>query len=81
MVLPRRIRPLTIEQLQQLTVERLLAYRKKALSLEDSLAASDYIDTEIAQTFDETYIWFKEDSRWKPLYDAIISELTEKQAQ
>ncbi len=50
MVQPRRIRALTPTELQHLTVERLLAYRKQALCLENNLAASDY--TETAHTLD-----------------------------
>ena len=73
MVLPRRIRALTPAELENLTVQRLLAYRAKALSLENTLAGSDYCD--IASTLDMTYIWFKDDPRWQPLYDDILREL------
>jgi len=73
MVQPRRIRALTPTELQHLTVERLLAYRKQALCLENTLAASDY--TETARTLDTAYIWFKDDQRWQPLYDSIFREL------
>jgi len=78
MVLPRRIRPLTSAELELLTVDRLLAYRKQVLCLEDSLAASDYID--VPQPLDSTYIWFKDDLRWQPLYNSICDELTRKQS-
>lgn len=78
MVLPRRIRPLTSNELRHLTVERLLAYRKQALSLENLLAASDY--TDIADSLDPACIWFKDDPRWGPLYAAILDELHRKQA-
>ena len=77
MVLPRRIRPLTSTELETLTVERLLEYRKQALCLENSLAGSDYAD--IAPTLDEAYIWFKDDPRWQPLYNLILDELARKQ--
>jgi hypothetical protein len=77
MVQPRRIRALTPTELQHLTVERLLAYRKQALCLENTLAASDY--TETARTLDTAYIWFKDDQRWQPLYDSILRELARKQ--
>lgn len=77
MVLPRRIRPLTSAELEHLSVERLLAYRKQALSLENSLAASDY--TNMADSLDPTYIWFKDDPRWQPLYDSVLKELNRKQ--
>ncbi len=74
---PRKLRVLTPSDLCHLTIERLLAYRKKALSLENTLADSDYRDT--AGKPDSTFIWFKEDSRWKPLYDDILAELARKQ--
>ena len=77
MVLPRRIRPLTRLEIGHLNVDRLLAYRKQMLCLENTLAASDY--TNIAATLDETYIWFKDDTRWKPLYDLVLEELGRKQ--
>jgi len=77
MVQPRRIRALTPTELQHLTVERLLAYRKQALCLENNLAASDY--TETAHTLDIAYIWFKDDPRWQLLYDSILRELARKQ--
>jgi hypothetical protein len=48
------------------------------LSLENSLATSDYSDT--ADALDPTFIWFKDDPRWKTLYDAILEELQQKQA-
>ncbi len=76
MVQPRRIRALAPTELQRLTVKRLLAYRKQALCLENTLAASDYTDT--AHTLDTVYIWFKEDPRWQPLYDSILGELARK---
>ena len=77
MVLPRRIRPLAPEELAHLTVDRLLAYRKQALCLENSLQASDY--TNIANSLDDTFIWFKDDPRWEPLYNLILEELARKQ--
>ena len=77
MVLPRRIRPLAPAELKNLTVERLLAYRKQALCIENSLAESDY--TDVAHTLDDAYIWFKDDPRWQPLYSLILAELARKQ--
>lgn len=77
MVLPRQIRPLTSDELEDLTVDRLLAYRKQALCLENSLAAADY--TDMADCLDDTYIWFKDDPRWEPLYNSILDELNRKQ--
>jgi hypothetical protein len=58
-------------------VERLLAYRKSALSLENTLADSDYHDT--AGQLDETFIWFKDDPRWQSVYNDILAELSQRQ--
>jgi hypothetical protein len=77
MVLPRRIQALNREELKQLTIDRLLAYRSQALSLENTLADSDY--TDIASTLDMSYIWFKDDPRWQLLYDDVLAELAKKQ--
>ena len=78
MVLPRRIRPLTTTELEHLSVDRLLAFRKQALCLENSLPASDY--TNMSDSLDDTYIWFKDDPRWETLYNSILAELARKQA-
>ncbi len=78
-MLPRRLRILTDAELRHLTVERLLAYREMALSLENTLADSDYQDT--VGDLDDSFIWFKEDPRWQSLYDDILAELASKQAQ
>lgn len=75
---PRRLRPLTEVELSNLTVERLLAYRKKALSLENTLADSDYSDH--SEPLDAKFIWCKEDPRWQPVYDGILAELARKQS-
>lgn len=76
---PRKLRILKRSELRHLSVDRLLAYRKKALSLENTLADSDYQD--VADTLDSTFIWFKEDPRWQAVYDEILLELTSKQSQ
>jgi hypothetical protein len=76
---PRKLRILAKTELRRLTVARLLAYRKKALSLEDSLAASDYHDH--AEPLDEPFIWFKEDPRWQTVYDDVLAELARKQSE
>ena len=76
---PRKLTILSPQELRHLTVERLLAYRKKALSLENNVADSDYQG--IAETLDPTYIWFKEDPRWEALYKDILAELDRKQSK
>lgn len=76
---PRKLRILSPSELQHLNVDRLLEYRKKALSLENSLPASDYHDT--AGELDHTFIWFKDDPRWQLVYADILAELARKQSQ
>ena len=77
MVLPRRLKLLTDEELSLLSVDRLLEYRKKALSLENTLLASDYV--EVAKDLDPEFIWFKDDPRWQELYNRILAALNTKQ--
>jgi len=74
MIPPRRLKPLSSEELLCLTKNRLLSYRKKALSLENSPDKSDYEPEEI-EKLDHCYIWFKSDPRWKPHYDQILLAL------
>lgn len=76
---PRKLRILSQSDLRHLTVERLLKYRNKALSLENTLADSDYHDH--TGKFDETFVWFKEDPRWQLLYEEVLAELARKQPQ
>jgi ABC-type iron transport system FetAB ATPase subunit len=77
MVLTRRIQPLTPEELQRLTIDRLLAYRSKLLLLENTIADSDYTDS--TSKLDISYIWFKDDPKWQLLYDDVLAELARKQ--
>ena len=70
---PRRLVPKSFDQLCQLSEARLLAYRRMALSLENSLEASDYAD--LNEPLDEACIWFKSDPRWAPLYEQILAAL------
>lgn len=77
MVLPRRLKLLTEKELSLLSVDRLLEYRRKALSLENTLFASDYV--EVAKDLDPEFIWFKDDPRWQELYNRILAALKTKQ--
>jgi hypothetical protein len=78
MNLPRQLRILSSEELCHLTEARLLAYRKKALSLENSPEESDYTPKEI-RALDMTFVWFKSDPRWQPAYDQILRALASAQ--
>ena len=77
MALPRRLKILTDDELNLLSIDRLLAYRNKALSIENSLIASDYVDT--ANNLDPEFIWFKDDPRWQDVYNRILLVLKTKQ--
>ena len=72
----RRLRPLEEGELVTLTKSRLLEYRKKALSLENSLAESDYHDNK-TEDWDPAFIYFKDDPRWRQTYDLVLRYLAE----
>lgn len=67
----RRLRPLGKDELATLTKERLLDYRKKALSLDNSLEESDYHDQN-PEDWDPDYIYFKDDPRWQQVYETVL---------
>jgi hypothetical protein len=71
---PRRLRVLSREQLRRLTRSRLLAYRKKALSLENCPQESDYSPDEV-NLLGDSFIWFKSDPRWQSAYELICEAL------
>lgn len=75
----RRLKVITADQLRHLTEERLLEYRKKALSLANCPEDADYSQVE-AQSLDANYIWFKSDPRWRPAYDQILNALARVQS-
>src|SRR4051812_25898914 len=63
----RHVRPLPKEALESLTTERVLAYRKSLLALEDSPTATDLDGSENA-ALDPAFIYFKDDPAWVDLY-------------
>lgn len=74
----KRLRFLSQQELERLTVSRLLAYRNKALSLESKPVELEPTDS---RDFDDKrFIWFKQDTRWDGLYERILSVLKAKQA-
>jgi hypothetical protein len=76
---PRRLRILSEEQLGHLTEARLLAYRKKALSLQNCPEELYYTSEEL-QGLDKAFIWFKSDPRWQSAYDLILEALARVQS-
>ena len=77
---PPRLKILSPEHLAHLTEPRLLAYRRKALSILNSADDSDYSPAEIA-TWDPSFIWFKSDPRWQGAYEMVLDELARIQSQ
>ena len=74
----KRMRFLSRQELESMTVSRLLAYRNKALSLESKPVELEPTDS---RNLDDTrFIWFKQDPRWDELYERILSVLKAKQA-
>ena len=78
--LPRRLSVLSPEQLGHLSTERLLSYRKKCLSLENTPEEAD-IDPDQICNLDPTFIWFKSDPRWSEAYANVLSALTQSQTE
>ena len=66
----RRVRPLSIEELERLTTERLLAYRAKLLALEESAETSDLGPDEIA-SLPSGSLCFKQDPAWQRHYAGV----------
>ena len=77
MALPRHIKPVSQDELERMTVPRLLVYRKKMLALENCLVGSDYEN--LREQFDHAFVYFKEDSRWQATYQLVLAELFRKQ--
>ena len=77
MHLPRRARPICVERISTLTTARLLAYRDRLLTLEESVDLSDWNPTELTAC-DPALIYFKSDPRWQPLYDEVRQELARR---
>ncbi len=75
---PRRLKVLSTDELARLNERRLLAYRKKALSLENCPEDADYSPAEVA-VLDAGYIWFKSDPRWRGAYEQILERLAQVQ--
>jgi len=73
---PKRLRVLSIQELENLTVSRLLAYRNKALSIESKPVGLEPSDSRIFN--DDRFIWFKQDPRWDGLYESICTVLATK---
>ena len=75
----RHVRPIPVERLSTLTTPRLLAYRDRLLSLEESVEASDIqFDWEL-HALNPELMYFKSDARWLELYAAVKAELSRRE--
>ena len=63
----RSVRPISFSGLEGLTTERLLAYRSRLLSLEDSGRLSD-LDEGERVTHDPSVLYFKDQPAWREVY-------------
>jgi hypothetical protein len=74
----RKVRPLPVEVLEALSTERLMAYRAKLMSLEDSAEMSDHDDSELAG-LPPGFLYFKQDPGWRDVYRALKSILADRE--
>ena len=72
----RGVRPLDATALEALTTDRLLAYRKRLLELEDSATASD-LDFAERQSLDPSLVYFKDEAKWIDL-NAMVKSILDK---
>lgn len=66
----RSVRPLDATALEALTTDRLLAYRKRLLELEDSVTSSD-LDAAERQSLDPSFVSFKDEAEWIDLHAKV----------
>jgi hypothetical protein len=74
----RHVTPITHEELARLSTERLLAYRKRLLSLVDSSSDSDLSQEEV-ETLDGNAIYFKDDPAWGREYGEVKALLAQRE--
>jgi hypothetical protein len=68
----RHVRPLCASRLASLDAQRLGAYRRKLLAVQESADLSDLSAAELAR-LDPKLIHFKEDPRWRELHDLVTT--------
>lgn len=66
-----------IDRLKVLPTKRLLAYRDRLLSLEQSASSSDLDDREVARLASDL-VYFKDDPRWDALYASVRAILADR---
>lgn len=72
---PRHVKPIPMERLAEMPTPRLLVYRDRLLGLEDTAVGSDWSEDELSR-LNGDLLYFKDDSRWRELYDAVKKELS-----
>lgn len=74
----RSVRPLGFAELDALPAERLLAYRSRLLSLQESAAKSDIDEAEMA-ALDPTLLYFKDQEQWIDTYAHVKTILAHRE--
>ncbi|MFK7999339.1 MAG: hypothetical protein AB8H86_07060 [Polyangiales bacterium] len=74
--MPRVVQPVPLTALTSWPTKRLMGLRKRLLRCEESLALSDVCD--LAE-IDPALIRFKEDPRWRALYEATLAVLATRE--
>ncbi|WP_413665607.1 hypothetical protein ACG1BZ_10605 [Microbulbifer sp. CNSA002] len=67
-MMPRYVKLLSLEELEQLSTERLLAYLRKLHQCEDSVDASDFCESEAHMP---GVVFFKESDQWRNQYKLV----------
>lgn len=75
----QKLKILTREELSNLSVDRLKAYRKRVLAVWEVEHLTDYLPNQIEMRWDETKdsddLCFKTDPRWEPLRQEVNRQL------
>ncbi|MFN3255408.1 MAG: hypothetical protein ACE37B_06910 [Ilumatobacter sp.] len=74
----RNVRPLGLEELNALTTKRLLAYRSRLLSLQESAAESDMDESQVAE-LDPALLHFKDQALWLDTYAQLKTILARRE--
>ncbi len=65
----RKVRLLSPDEMERLETPRLLEYRRKLLTLEESQQSSDWDEDDLAH-IEPGYVYFKDSPRWAAAVDA-----------
>lgn len=74
----RRMKPLSMAELDLLSTARLLQYRQRLLALEGSFELSDF-EAEELELLDPGFIYFKDTPEWVDLHTVLKQVLDERE--